>query len=519
MSGRKRKERGIFGIVKKKSVLFSFNPRKGDECSSDSDDSDYYPGRQSTDEEDVETCIEREKLKVAKKKVKKAASLPQRQTSKRSRKELPNADAKTCATEGSTPRRLPPEVLLRVFLYGAQSEGITRFLPRVSRVCKEWHDTASDPSLLRHLDLSLLGEGINFTRQRLDLLLSTRDLSQCQTLNLAGQVKLSVTHIKIMLERIPRVASLDLRGCNVNPDMLKKLPELTPCLERIDLSCLSPSSYCLTFGSVEGLVRASGSKLVELRLGGMVAVSNKLQAILNAIITCCPLLEELDLSRPPSTSISLGCVHVDMGKLARACPRLTELRLDGRGIADEAEGAEPYSPAFPRLKIYSQSSHLNGVHDNPAFYRMFADSELSELNMSHTNLKPSKISRAESKVLSVKRLNLSNMLWARGQELQISSCMFSWFESIEILDLSSNKMDWFNEELSFFSLPEECARSRLRAINLSNSVVDNQTVINILKNCKSLQTIDLTACRELPRGCKRIFCQQEFSEVIKSLSA
>ena len=526
MSGRKRNERGLFGIVKKKSVLFTFNPRKGEECSSDSDDSDYFPGRHSTDEEDVESFFEKQQLKVAKKRVKKAASSGPNQKRKKTRRDIKSNEENQDTSKGH-PSRLPPEVLLKIFIYGVQLEGITQFLPRVSRVCKEWHDTASDPSLLKHLDLSFYGEVgdstnqrrvINLTKQRLDMLLSSRNLSHCQSLNLSGQDKLSVSHIKTMLAQTPNLASLDLRGCQVNSDMLKKLPELNPFLQRIDLSYLFQSSNSLSYGSVEGLVTAFGSKLVELRLGGMVAINNKLEAMLKTIMLCCPLLEELDLSRPLNTSISAIQYVVDMGKLTRACPRLTEIRLDGYSILDETEETRPHSSAFPRLRIFSQSLHLCQQHEHSAFYRMFYKNELAELNISQTNLQPSKVGGVTSKVTSVKRLNLSNMLWSSEDVTEIGSCMSSWLDSIEILDLSGNKRESFNDELSFFSQPGQCAGAHLQAINLSNSVVNSQSVLNIVRHCKSLRAIDLTACRELPRGCKRAFRHEEFSELIKSLS-
>ncbi|RUS69956.1 hypothetical protein EGW08_022283 [Elysia chlorotica] len=524
MSGRKKNERGLFGIMKKKSVLFTFNPRKGDECSSDSDDSDYFPGRHSTDEDDVESFVEKQQLKVAKKRFKKAAASVPKQTAKRTRRET-NSNVEIQGTYKGLLSRLPPEVLLKIFIYGAQSEGITNFLPRVSRVCKEWHETASDPSLLRHLDLSYWREVdentnsrsvINFNKQRLDMLLSSRDLSHCHSLSLAGQAKLSVGHIKTMLTQTPSLVFLDLRGCQVNSDMLKKLPEMTPCLRRIDLSYLSPSSNSLSYASVEGLVKAFGSKLVELRLGGMVAIHTKVKPLLNAIISCCPLLEELDLSKPLNTGILSFQYEMDMGQLTRACPRLTELRLDGYSILDDNEETGPHSSAFPKLKIFSQSSYMCLQQEGEAFYRMFFKNELAELNISRTNLKPSMVGALSSKVMSVKRLNLSNMFWDLEHVNEIGSCMSSWFESLEILDLSGNKRESFNDEFNFFSQPGQCIR--LQAINLSNSIVNSQNVLNIVRHCKSLKSIDLNACRELPRGCKRAFRKEEFPELIKLLS-
>ncbi|GFS12951.1 F-box/LRR-repeat protein [Elysia marginata] len=525
MSGRRKTERGLFGIVKKKSVLFTFNPRQGDECSSDSDDSDYFPGRQSTDEDDVETFVEKQKLKVAKKRVKKASASAPQQRSKRSRRDINiKSDAENedrPITSGPT-SRLPPEILLKIFIYGAMSEGVTRFLPKVSLVCKEWHATASDPSILKHLDLSLVSESrdrcanvINLSKQRLTKLLSTRDLSQCQALTLAGQDKLSVNHIKSLLAQTPSLKSLDLRGCQVNSDMLKNLPEMCLHLERIDLSNLSPSSATsLPYGSVEGLVKALGPKLVELRVGGITSILTKAESMLKAIINCCPFLEELDLSRLPCKITNFHEQKVDLLELARRCPRLTELRLDGHHFVHVGE--RPSS--LQNLKIFSHSIQMFQPAERAIFYNIFSKNKLHELNISETRLKPSKIINCVSNVLSVKTLKLSNMAWDTEDVRELSDCMDSWHGSIETLDLSGNKRDCFNDEFFFFSQRELCATACLQFINLSNSVINSQNVINIVKHCKSLRAIDLTGCRELPRGYKRVFSHQEFSDLIKSLS-
>ncbi|GFO35365.1 F-box/lrr-repeat protein [Plakobranchus ocellatus] len=517
MSGRKRKERGLFGIVKSKSVLFTFRPREGEECSSDSEDSDYFPGRQSTDEDDVENFVQRKKLKAAKKKVKRTISSESKQLHTRSSVK----SGKTLQTI-----RLPPEILLRVFIFGVQSEGITRFLPRVSRVCKEWHAVASDPALLKHLNLSEEGEGSSyierragtFTVQRLTKLLSSRDLSQCQVISLAGQTKLNAGHIKSVLSHTPRLASLDLRGCHVIADVVKKLPELTPCLERIDLSHLPAFAKNLCFWHIEKMVSTFGNRLVELRLGQMDLMVHRVDQLLKTIGLTCPLLEELDLSlsfRDISVSSISIASHVDMGELAKACPRLRELRLDRHNLVDQSGETQPYNPAFTNLKVYSQAVHIHNFDQHPVFYRMFSNNHLIELNLSRTNLFPSQVSG--SGVKSVRKLYLADMRppFDAGE---LGRCMSAWSESVETLDLSFNRLNWFSQELdNCFSQPGSWDSAALKMLNLSNSHVEANTVVSILRNCKSLQTIDLTACRELPRGCKRKFHQTEFKFLMKKL--
>ncbi|GFO35364.1 F-box/lrr-repeat protein 6-like [Plakobranchus ocellatus] len=510
MSGRKRKERGLFGIVKSKSVLFTFKPRVGEEYSSDSEDSDYFPGRQSTDEDNVE----RKKLKAAKKKAKRTISSDSKSSHTRSSVRW----GKTLQTI-----RLPPEILLQVFIFGVQSEGITRFLPQVSRVCKEWHAVASDPALLKHLNLSVEGGGSSTNRgrvstltiQRLKKLLSSRDLSQCQMISLAGQTKLKAGHIKSVLSHTPRLTSLNLRDCHVSSDILEKLPELTPCLERIDLSHLPTFGETLCFGHIEKIVSTFGNRLVELRLGRMPHMKNRVDQLLKTIGLCCPLLEELDLSLSfVDVLIVSRATYIDMGELAKACPRLKELRLNRHNLEDQSGKTQPYNPAFTNLKVYSQTEQIHDSNQHPVFYRMFSNNHLIELNLSHTNLFPSRVS--SSGVKSVRKLYLANMRWGESDAGELDRCMSAWSESLEILDLSLSMLDWFNQELhDCFLQPRHWAS--LNMLNLSYSRLEAKTVVCILRNCKSLETIDLTACRKLPRECQRDFHQTEFKCLMKTL--
>ena len=48
-----------------------------------------------------------------------------------------------------------------------------------------------------------------------------------------------------------------------------------------------------------------------------------------------------------------------------------------------------------------------------------------------------------------------------------------------------------------------------RKLNLCGSSVNLKTLTRLLKNCKTLEFINLSACKGLPRGMKRLYGNQE----------
>lgn len=57
-----------------------------------------------------------------------------------------------------------------------------------------------------------------------------------------------------------------------------------------------------------------------------------------------------------------------------------------------------------------------------------------------------------------------------------------------------------------------------RVLNLCGSSVSLEPVKNVLKNCTSLVSLNLTSCRGLPRGVKRLYVYSELNELKNALN-
>ncbi|XP_059157683.1 F-box/LRR-repeat protein 6-like [Physella acuta] len=419
---------------------------------------------------------------------------------------------------------LPPEILVKIFSFCIAAEGIIKFIPRASRVCKEWHRATREASLFEYLDLSI--EVINLKNAKLDGILSY-DLSLCKNLNLAGQTKLSSSVIESLLTNTPGLVTLNLFSCGkVQPELVSRLPQLCTSLRRVDIS--NPLVHTGEQGGpgfrslhIESLISGCGARLVEVRLAGVIGfftVKKYACSFFKALQDNCPNLEELDVRMSPRFSLKQIDCKVDMRGFVESCPKLKELRIDGINLSDGKGKDQPYSGP-KHLKFYSQSSLTTSPSDKAVFYLMFASvTKLIELDISSTNLLPGVITKW---VKAVDCLNLADMKWKVADSNNLYECLDSWIMSIKVLDLSNNKLksNALDSALNLYAVVDDpnFQGYPLKHLNISKTNITAKTVKQIISACKNLEEIDLTSCRELPRGSKRIFHKKEFNTLLRCL--
>ncbi|XP_005109953.2 uncharacterized protein LOC101859521 [Aplysia californica] len=477
MSGQ-RTERGILGLPKKKSILFSLTSRKGEEYPSDSDDSDYFPGRRSTDEDDEACVLKKAKKRSLKRKLKDKTNSWQAGVARSTKSTRLNSkkDVQTVAGRpvGNTRYHLPPEIWLRIFQMCVDAEGVATFVKRASCVCREWNQLSQDPSLYRTLDLSV--EKLSLTRGKLDRLLS-RDVTQCRRLSVAGQTKLQPAAVTSLLTAMPHLLSLDLRDCPcVKSELVaKEIPRLCPHLRSVDLSSSLHFNAALSFPALETLVKRCGERLVELRATRVLSVRKFVAELLHALQASCPNLEELDIRMHEKSTLVLPGQRrlVDMAALASACPKLRELRFDGFNFVDKGQTTEPL-PNLRDLQFYSQCGQAHEAQDTPVFYQMFGNVQsLQELSISCSNLRPRLISRWV-KVVSV--LNMCDMRWREEEEHDLLECVDAWGQDLVSLDVSHNLFHNSILDTALCRFPA-LDRPRLRQLDLSSTNVTSTGVM------------------------------------------
>ncbi|GFS57276.1 f-box domain-containing protein [Trichonephila clavipes] len=76
-----------------------------------------------------------------------------------------------------------------------------------------------------------------------------------------------------------------------------------------------------------------------------------------------------------------------------------------------------------------------------------------------------------------------------------------WGHSLEVLDLCRLRGNRINDH--FTSIISSCNLRNLESLDISHTAVTISTVQLIIENCPKLNFLQLVACQELHRGCKR----------------
>uniref|UniRef100_A0A8C3WB07 F-box and leucine rich repeat protein 6 n=1 Tax=Catagonus wagneri TaxID=51154 RepID=A0A8C3WB07_9CETA len=244
--------------------------------------------------------------------------------------------------------RIPLEILLQIFGL-LVVDGPMPFLGRAARVCRRWHEAASQPVLWHTLTLSppLAGRPAkNGAKAEKKLLASLEWLmpnrfSQLQRLTLIHWKSQVHSVLKLVSEFCPRLAFLRLSDCHgVTPDTLVTLARACPELHSLDLQHSTVEST-----AVVSFLEEAGPRIRKLWL----TCGSQTTAILGALRGSCPRLQVLEVSAGISDSHTP--LQLPVEALQKGCPRLQVLRLLNLMWLPKPSGrAVTPGPGFPSLE-------------------------------------------------------------------------------------------------------------------------------------------------------------------------
>ncbi|XP_071947842.1 F-box/LRR-repeat protein 6-like isoform X2 [Antedon mediterranea] len=510
-------EKGILGYRKTpgKEILFSFVPRKGNECASDEEDSDYEPSDEERDEQSVIKSKSASKLitskfkgdsKQGKKRTRK--SKQKEKIMKRRRNMVSDLSPPASSSKGFQPaaenghqfwgQLLPIEILVRVFEVVVQEKGAVPFLCRVSRVCHLWREAASKPSLWQRIDLSF--GWVKSIAHTLNILLENR-LSRLKVLNLSMSAKLTDKEIKLIVEKCQLLESINLTGCiKLTPASFKLLSTKCQHLKALNLSKLTSS--ILTPVLLKYMVETFNSRLEEFII--TTSQLRGFQSVLKSLMTCCKNLRLLDLS---NCKFSSDFLMIPIEEFQDGCPNLEILRLTGSKVRANQVSKREESLGFPKLKEVSVAVNITttlsislGITDEFLLRLLKTSSKLKHLDLRGCTHITADV--------------LQKLLLDALEELFISQCSVSKYEGIAVivqkwmhslieLDLSWNVFPGMSLDIAMKKLSSTPQQSSLRILNLSGTSITAHRVKSLLEGCPRLSSLDLTSCRGLPRGMKQ----------------
>ncbi|ELU10506.1 hypothetical protein CAPTEDRAFT_200821 [Capitella teleta] len=391
-------------------------------------------------------------------------------------------------------QRIPQIILLKVFSY-AVAGGSLPFLCRACRVNTLWRETACHLSLWHKVDLSY--GWIKTKTPTLHFLISHR-LKLTRDLNLSMWTKLNFDGVKLVTDGCKHLQRLNLSYCKLlNSKTTLLLAEECPHLKAIDLT--ATSSDATAGNKVAYLIEKLGSNLESLALSKNTITG--FNQILKALSTHSSNLRSFEAC---DVKFSSGHVALDIEQLQCGCPKLRSLFLTNSDFKASAEKTE--SEGFPELEDFgagflptAHCSTRNSFLDANLVSRVLRSSfKLKSLDV-RCNHSVSCMTLTHLVATDIERLYLGRS--SAANSVDISLVIKKWRHSLVDLDVSwlVQPTDAVNSALGALSL----GAPQILLLDCSGSSVSFAPVKKVLRAAPQLRMLDLTSCRDMPRGMKR----------------
>ncbi|XP_036137106.1 F-box/LRR-repeat protein 6 [Molossus molossus] len=406
--------------------------------------------------------------------------------------------------------RIPLEILLQIFGLLVAADGPMPFLGRAARVCRRWHEAASQPALWHTVTLSpsvagrLTKTGAKAEKKLLASLewLMPNRFSQLQRLTLLHWKSQVHPVLKLASDSCPRLTFLKLSDCHgVTPNTLIMLARACPQLHSLDIQHSMVEST-----AVVSFLEEVGPRMRKLWL----TYSSQTTAILGALLgSCCPQLQLLEVS----TGINRNNtpLQLPVEALQRGCPQLQVLRLLNLVWLPKPSGrAVTPGPGFPSLEeLCLAGSTCNSV-SNEALGRLLHGSPLLRLLdlRGCARITPAGLHDLPCQELEQLHLGLYGMSDRLTLAKEGSSLLtHKWCHTLRELDLSGQGFSEkdLEQALAAFSGTPGGSHPALCSLNLRGTRVTPSTVSSVISSCPGLLYLNLESCRCLPRGLKRAY--------------
>lgn len=500
---KKRTKKGILGVPKKSKILFIVNKDTTDSESED-DSPDYIPD-----------------YLEAKRKI-----LPNK---KNSQPDLTRKLSQSISLNWS--HDIPYEILLKIFTYHAiYAHGDLNKLKILEDVCHYWKNVANDPKLCTIINLSSTLRTDNLNQNKpveaakfdkkinkfLQSAIKSDKFKFCKNLNLSNLYHLTNDHL-----------SKVLKACN------------TTCLTRLNLSQCKKiqkgdsSSYekliienccnltCLNLSGMKKQLNQTYMKQLFETLNTNLKYLNISQnvmspSLLKDLTEHCTSLETIDISNTEIKGVlqfdsqtfpkSLKCLQMlqtyPKTKYSSITSVLTsESFLENLEIFSICFNSEQYSTnnmIFIIAKICKDALHLKSID-----IRKFKSSLDDRINI---------FQLINSNKVAFLYLSYSKLSESDGQYLTFA-IKEKWTKSLIELDLS-----WSNISLQYLRIILEsfCSKNgcKISKLNLAGTCVETQMIRSFISKNESISSINLTSCRSVERGLKKILTKQEIADFI-----
>ncbi|XP_068628328.1 uncharacterized protein Fbl6 [Battus philenor] len=435
-----------------------------------------------------------------------------------------NSKSKDTGPQSPWAHSIPEEILFKIFDYVVATQGTLPTVIRLGKVCRLWHSVSCRPELWKNVDLGQFTVEKCKTDYKLVWLLENR-LSQCQSLNIAQWKVCNVSWVlACVVDYCPGLVELSVAGwVRITPEQLYDLVHGLPKLRRLDLSLTSEtggSSTCLSAASIARVAENFGDRLTHLTLA-----NNKFTAlpqILSSVAAHCHNLEMLDISGAMATTHPAA---VPLEALQKGCPKMRVFRAANSQLvlATATTSQQMEVEGWTCLEELSIAGEAAAERVLVGEYRL-GDEALARLVRGATRLRLLDLRGlqrlTDSGLVRVPAWDLQHLfLGGCNVTRQSSACLEliceKWSHSLLELDLSwASATRVLNDAIAALT---DSPNSKLRILNLCGSAVFLEQVKKVLFKCPQLESLNLSSCRGLPRGMKRLYTGKELQDLKDSL--
>ncbi|XP_040207992.1 F-box/LRR-repeat protein 6-like [Rana temporaria] len=413
---------------------------------------------------------------------------------------------------------IPVEILHRVFRLLADSEGAVPILCRLSQVCRLWRQVASSRDLWRRVTVSrcCVLPGITDPPRTQKRVMKTIEALIQQRLPQVSDFSLHQwkSFVSLVLQNLsqscPLLSSLTLSHCNqVTVEDLLTIGRCCPQLQNLNLQ-----NSKVQFDAVQRFLEKYGARLRRLSLSYSLHMKSIMAGISDG---WCPELRLLEVNLPLDSKVMDFQLPIEEFQIS--CPKLEVLRLVNiPWQAKPQPKIATSTPGFPELQELIASFFYSSVND-AAFQRLLKNSRKLRVLDLRGCYKISPQGLSALPCTDVERLFLGLYCSSMVSSSIVSGSHLlthKWRHSLQELDLTGH--GYLEEDLAE-ALHNLCKGSggandalrndTLQSLNLSGTRATPHAVRDVLLSCRSLTHLDLSSCRNVPRGLDRVYHGRE----------
>merc|ERR1712110_987474 len=283
--------------------------------------------------------------------------------------------------------------------------------------------------------------------------------------------------------------------------------------ERLDLSGVSPSSTssrsavsstCLT-----DFITVLGNRLTMLNIS-----NNKMAGlpfVFKALSTHSVNLEEIDISNIQTSS--RDTININLEKFQKGCQKLRILNANHTmlSLSETPIREQINSPGFPNLDelhiAVDSRGYFDGMDDSQIERVLGKADRLRVLDLRGCQqVSNSCLIRLKSWV--IEKLLLAGCNAASNSSDGLELMVKKWARGLKELDVSGTSGTRTINN-AFEALIDAAPDTVIKKLNICSTSASLKPLTRLLKNCPTIEYLNLSSCRGLPRGMKRLYSSKD----------